>query len=286
MSEPTTTPSTETPPTDSGSAPSDLLGVEQTPAVEQQLKEAGLDLGPTEEEKKAEEDKKAKEAEVVAEKKKADEEAAKAEADAKAEEERKKGEVVPEEEEVTLTDEEAQAIIKKKLGKQEEPPPWEKENREPTQQEVLDYVAQRSAKILEEKQAKEQEVQEAAKTEEEKKKTAYAEAWNKEWGRQIDSLETNNYLPKVVNKDDVKDPGLVARKQLWDEAVKHNSMNLIEVYLLYIHPNKGKQPAGEKAPISHGESANPETPPEGEEFSYEDIHGKDAQEAAANVVIK
>lgn len=267
-----------------------IAGVERTPEVDERLKEFGIDLEPSPEEVAAEEEKK-KAAEVEEAKKREEEEQAKKleeEAKQKELEAQKAKENLPEEEKLSISDEDAQALVEKATGKKkgEEKYPWELENREPTEKEVLDYVSEKSAEIVLEKQAAKEKQQKEEQEAEEQKKTEIRTAWEKEWGRQIDGLEGAGYLPKVVNKDDPKDSGNIARTELWNEAAKLGMMNLTEVYLLHILPKKGKQPAGANAPISRGESADT-TPPENDgDYFYDDIHGKDPSDFASEVVVK
>lgn len=107
------------------------------------------------------------------------------------------------------------------------------------------------------------------------------EAFNKYVDQQLEDLYKNNKLPRIVNKDDDRDPGVVARKALFQtmlevnqERVKNNLDPIYSVkeiyYEYYKAPNR--QPAGADAPISIGRgNAQVDS---GEDYSYADIRKK------------
>lgn len=234
-----------------------IEGVERTPEVDEQLREFGIE---PEEEKKDEtpepEKPEAVEPQVPF----------KEESPAPVEEKAT-------EEEIEITEEAAQKLIEDQTGKSkqdDEQYPWEKENREPTQREVLDYVADRTIKLQEERKTEAERV----KTEQQNQNL---QAYQKQWKGNLDFLESNNYIPKVSNKDDKNDLGLVARTKLFEQAVLHNELDLEKVYWRYVKPNEGKQPPGADAPIARGANADTEKSQDDDEFFYDEIHNKDPE---------
>lgn len=139
-------------------------------------------------------------------------------------------------------------------------PPWEKEGRNP---KSYKEVAEFSADLAEWKRQQGMKADEEAKAqavEEEKQKT---EAWNRHWDEQLEDLTTSGKLPKVENKDDPQDPGIVARKALWQAMYDINQTRLKEnkqalsslkevYYEHYKDPNA--QLPGADAPVSMGRS--------------------------------
>lgn len=245
---------------------SSLFPVEHTPEVDERLKEFGVDLSEPEEEKPAEppvEEKKEETPEVPVEQQPA--------ATPPAEE--------PEENKISGED--AQALIETQTGedkKEEEVYPWETEGREPTQKEVLDYIANKAVDIQEQRQAEAQKVeaekQQAAKAQEEQN----VAAWKNKWEGDVKWLEAKGYIRKVGNKDDPNDPGVKDRQKLLEQATLNNELDLRVVQLVHIEPNKGKQPAGVNAPISI--PSNDTTAAEGEDddFYYDEVHGRNPAE--------
>lgn len=234
-----------------------IEGVERTPEVDEQLREFGIEPEPEEEKKD--------EPEVPEKPAEAQPEPPKEEPPAPVEEK------PADEEEIEITEEAAQKLIEDQTGKQkqdDEQYPWEKEGREPTQREVLDYVANRTLELQEERKAETERVQK-------EQQDQNLENNKKIWNSNIEYLESNNFIPKVVNKEDKNDPGLVARTKLFEQAVLHNELDLEKVYWRYIKPNERKQPAGADAPIARGANADTEPKGDDDDFYYDEVHGKD-----------
>lgn len=235
-----------------------IEGVERTPEVDEQLREFGIEPDDPEEKK---------------EEPKPETPAAPTESTPPTKTEAPTEPVEQGEEEIEISEDAAQKLIEEQTGSKkdaDEQYPWEKEDREPTQREVLDYVAERTIQLQDERKAESERVQKEQQNQniEENKKI---------WNGNIEFLESNNYIPKVVNKEDKDDPGLLARTKLFEQAVLHNELDLEKVYWRYIKPNEGKQPAGADAPIARGANADTEPKKDDDEFYYDDIHNKDPE---------
>jgi hypothetical protein len=157
-------------------------------------------------------------------------------------------------------------------------PPWEKEERNPkSYKEVAEFSAELAEwKREQTEKAKEEETKQA---EESQKKTN--EQWNKYWDDQIEELIAEGKLPKVENKEDENDPGVKARKVLFQKMYEVAQSKIKEgkqpVYSLkelfafhYEDPNA--QPAGYDAPVSLGNRAG--STPSGDVIDYNEIHNK------------
>jgi hypothetical protein len=164
-------------------------------------------------------------------------------------------------------------------------PPWEKEGRNPkSYKEVAEFSAQLAEWKLEQTQKAKEEEEEQAK--EQQKQTN--EQWNKYWDDQLDELVASGKLPKVEDSKDPNDPGVVARKVLFQSMFdisqerlqqgKPAVTSLKEIfYEHYKDPNA--QPAGYDAPISLGKRAV--STGEKADYSYNDIHGSSYSEIIA-----
>lgn len=248
-----------------------LFPVERTPEVDERLREFGLDLDENEsvEEKEEDEEKPSGQATTKTE------DTTQAQQQTQEQTQQTQQEETTEEE-IPISDEQAQRIIESQTGKKEEDEvyPWEKENREPTQKEVLDYVAQKSADIQEQRRLESQKQEQARQEEARKQQEASIASWQNVWTDNLKFLEDNNYIPKVVDKNDKNDPGVKARTQLHEQAVLHGELDLEKVYFRYVLPNRGKQPAGVKAPVMRAPADTTEKQAD-DEFYYDEIHGKD-----------
>ncbi|SRR5258708_4679253 len=176
------------------------------------------------------------------------------------------------EEEDKVSDADAQKIIEKQTGEkksEDEVYPWEKEKRIPTDKEIIDYTAEKSAQIVERRQKEKQAEVDAVKVEEDKK----VDAWKTHWAKQYDELEKDGIIRPIKDVNDTSDPGVTDRNEIWNAMVKSGRTSVIETYYREVSPNKGKQPKGATAPIVGSESgASPENTDE--EYSYDEIHGK------------
>ena len=110
--------------------------------------------------------------------------------------------------------------------------------------------------------------EEEAKTRAQKESDKNLQYWNEKWDRELDSLEKAGHIPARKNQNDPNDPGVKARREIFEEAQKHNEYNLKVVYYENI-AGKKKQPAGADAPVAGGGKTVTKEP-EGE-FSYEEI---------------
>jgi len=171
--------------------------------------------------------------------------------------------------------------------------PWTKENREPTWEEALKYMADQNKDTVKQEILKElnDEVLAEEKREEEAAKTAaeqeriQTESWNKEWDRQLDALTTSGKIPRVLNPLDPNDPGVKERTALFTrmaeiaeenrKAGKPVSLSLIETHALHYTPPTATPP-GADAPVSGAQRAVATTP--STEFSYGEIHNQSLED--------
>jgi hypothetical protein len=160
--------------------------------------------------------------------------------------------------------------------------PWVKEGRTPkSYEEVAEWGAEVAEYKRSQKEAEVQKEQEAQKKtlEETNKK------WNEYWDSQLSDLRSQGKLPKIENADDPNDAGRIAQRGLFEEMYRlnqrqgvHPVTSLKEVYYEHYQPKKQNQPPGADAPISGGTKVI--EAPQGGEFSYNDIQGKDFYQLA------
>lgn len=171
-------------------------------------------------------------------------------------------------------------------------PPWDKEKRVPKDlTEVVSWIREENIAYTKAELKRERESEELQKKEAEEQATKeYAETenkWNIYWDTQLDELASKGKIPPIsesikaklakgetLSAQDAKDPGVVARADIFNLAQKNQNLNLKEVYYEYyveFSKNKNKQPAGANAPISAGRATKSDA--ENEEFTYDEIHG-------------
>lgn len=177
------------------------------------------------------------------------------------------------------------SIVDKIVGGQVEPKtPWSKEKRTPKDYDEIYEVAKEDAKketlaeieAREKQREKQIEVQKARDAESVKKQ-------NELWDEQLKSLTQAGHIPEVKKEiqeklakgeklegEDLEDPGIKARKELYTAAAENKETNLELAYYKYKAP-KSTQPPGAAAPVFGSRKA---VTPSGdqEEFSYEEIH--------------
>lgn len=168
--------------------------------------------------------------------------------------------------------------------KEEKKTPWDKEGRNPTWTEALEYVAnQTKEQLAAEAEAEAQkEAQEKAKAQEVEKSTV--EQWNKYWDTQLTELEADGLMPKIES-DKEDDPGRKARVALFETMHRVSSereakglpavTNLYEVRTRF-YKDPTAQPAGADAPISGTRTAS--TADEGKTFTYADIRNSSIED--------
>lgn len=168
--------------------------------------------------------------------------------------------------------------------------PWTKEGRNPKDYDEIADWAMTKNEILStrkaeesERQRQEQETQQKQVQEEQDKtqkqiQEEQAKAFNQVIDDELDELYTNNKLPRIKNKDDAKDPGVIARKHLFQTMLDINNqrkeegkpaiMSVSRIFHTYYKPPT-TQPAGADAPISLGQGMAEAADPE--DFSYADL---------------
>jgi hypothetical protein len=168
------------------------------------------------------------------------------------------------------------------LKKSEDPKdqtPWDKEGRQPTWTEALEYTAEKThERIKSDLETVEKQEKEQAKTQEENQ-VKFNENINKYWDTQIDELVAAGKLPAVKDAKDEKDEGKLFRIELFKTMVEVNKereakgldaiSNLKEIYYEHFKAPT-EQPAGENAPVFgavHGGATNT-----AEKVPYNEFH--------------
>lgn len=159
----------------------------------------------------------------------------------------------------------------------ENKPPWEKENRNPTYEEAINWAMTQAQpelvnKVTEQvkEELKKEAEEEEKKQQEEVEKTKQledqrTEQWTNVWNNQFGELEGKGLIPKVVQENvqlDEKglplDPGKRARYEIFQTMQQVSAertgqggaplMSVIEAYFMH-HKPSSTQPAGENAPV-------------------------------------
>lgn len=144
-----------------------------------------------------------------------------------------------------------------------------KHGRNPTWHELIPIMVEDAVKVIEERQIKKQQDEEAKKKDLEARETAQKEAFNKHIDSQLTDLKSKG---KIKNEQDQR--ALFQKMmEVNEERVKKGQdpiYSLKEIY--YEHYEPTRQPAGWNAPVSVGRGAPANS--SDEEYSYSDIRGK------------
>lgn len=160
--------------------------------------------------------------------------------------------------------------------------PWKKENRNPKDyDEIAEWAVQKKAVLDQraqvaavEKNKKDMETYQAQQGEQTKRINDYID-------RELEELYEEKKIPRIKDKDDVNDPGIVARKALFqsmldvnDQLRKDNKPAEYSIYKIFtkFYKSPSRQPAGADAPVSLGRSRASEG--DTEQVKYADIHRK------------
>lgn len=148
-------------------------------------------------------------------------------------------------------------------------------------EEIKDTTKTETLKEVDKKfEERDEKVKEAEKTKK-KKDAADLKKWDTYWKGQVTKLTEEGYLPKppeeiqkklddskTLTEDEMKDPSMVARANVYEKAREIKESNL---ELVYHRDIRGKpQSPGAQAPVL-GTRKGVAPPPSDEEFSYEDI---------------
>lgn len=138
---------------------------------------------------------------------------------------------------------------------------WEKEGRNPTYKEALDFVRENVTKTIKQEQEEVATKATAEREANEKAQQDRTEAFNKYIDDQLDDLISQGKLHKVVNKEDDKDLGVQERKALFKTMMEVNQgrigagkdpiYSIKEIFYEHYKP-VNRQPAGAEAPVSMG----------------------------------
>ena len=155
-------------------------------------------------------------------------------------------------EETEVKVDEYEQWAKKVFDETGKPPNWKQAA------EFIKENAKRELREEQEAKVKEEEEQKTKVVEEEKKVTT---DWNAFIDRELDDLYEENKLPRILNKDDETDPGVIARKALFKTMLDTNTRlqnegkpveySIYKIFHKYYKP-PNQQPAGADAPIAGG----------------------------------
>ena len=167
--------------------------------------------------------------------------------------------------------------------------PWDKEGRQPTWTEALEYMGEKThAKIKAEMEAEDQKEQQEAE-----KQTKTQEDFNKNintyWDKQIDELVKAGRIPAVQDEKNEKDEGKLFRVELFKTMMDVNQKrqeqgldaisNLKEIFYEHFKaPNQ--QPAGYDAPIAGAVRTNASASVE--KIPYGQFHGQSIEDIVGN----
>jgi uncharacterized protein YdaT len=129
--------------------------------------------------------------------------------------------------------------IKETLNTKTELPPGDTTFEPKDWNDVFSKVEEVAAAKYQAIEAEKQAQTEAAKADEER--------INAEFDRQLSQLEKEGKLPKVSDANDDNDPGVKARKEIFNLGVKYKSVDLIA--MADLRDSLKKQPEGAKAPV-------------------------------------
>ena len=183
-------------------------------------------------------------------------------------------------------------------GKTEDPniAPWVREKRNPhSYEEVADWGRLQAKREFEtslsEREAKAKQAQEEA----EKARLAGQSQLAQQWDSQLKELTTKEFIPapaeevqaklsknEKLSEEDLKDPGIEARRELYRLGQEHQETNLELVFYKYYLPEKSKVEPGRTAPVIGRVKGSSNQ--EGEISSYEDLHSGSLSDIAARSV--
>lgn len=158
---------------------------------------------------------------------------------------------------------------------------WKKEGRNPTYEEALEFVSEQAVEALEKRQAEKIQKEEETKKTQEKAQAEREANLNKYIDSELEDLIGKGKIPAITNKDDENDPGVRARRAIFQAMLDVNKERTAEgkdpIYspkIIYYEHYKAptQQPAGADAPVFGGKSGSVAS--EDNKFNYNDIHKK------------
>lgn len=167
-----------------------------------------------------------------------------------------------------------QAIVERIAGKKE-PERWQPKSYD----EIVERAKAETTAEIEKRQKEQAEAQKKQFEESEKQKQERVESMKKTWDEQISRLEETG-LPKLeesiakkiqngekLSEQELADPAVQARRQLYSIASENKEPNLELVYYKYM---QGRTNIGANAPV--GGARKSVTPQNDTPFTYEEIH--------------
>lgn len=152
----------------------------------------------------------------------------------------------------------------------------EKEKRDPTYIEALQFLKDATKTEVMAELKKEADEETETEKEAEETETKKNEEWNNYWNGQISDLEEATLIPKIADEKDQNDPGVKARIALFTAMTDYNATRKADgkpvTYSLkeiYYEIYSKRQVPGANAPIT---GINKGVSQDNKEYSYEDIH--------------
>lgn len=155
----------------------------------------------------------------------------------------------------------------------------EKEGRNPTYTEALEFVKEQAKAEMKAEQTKIEEEQKRRADEQTKLQEQATKQINDKLDEELNELYASNKLPKIKDANDPTDKGVIARRALFQTMMDVNQKRLEEgkpmidsvhrIFNNYYKPPK--QPAGADAPVSGGTRVSG---PAEEDIKYTEIHNK------------
>jgi len=158
---------------------------------------------------------------------------------------------------------------------------WDKEGRNPTYEEALDFVTTKAAEKIKADQVAEQEAKKNLEDQQKKRQETLEkeqnDAFNALVDEELEELYAKERLPKIVDANNPKDEGVIAKKALFQQMLDVNQerakqkkpliYSVNRIFHEYYKPPVD-QPAGADAPVSAGGSPNSDKT---EGFSYDSV---------------
>lgn len=181
---------------------------------------------------------------------------------------------------VEMVDKFKQVFGVKEDKKDEPTTPWEKEHRQPTWKEALDYVAEQSHERIKKEMEEADNLEKQQAETEQKRQSEYEQNMNTYWDMQLKELEEAGKIPKVTDPKNEKDPGRVARITLFTtmnevsaERQKKGLPAITSLKEIFYENYKPADtlPDGAYVPVA-GKTKAGGSSSDGKRYGYNDIH--------------
>lgn len=144
----------------------------------------------------------------------------------------------------------------------------EEHGKEPSWSQAADFIKEKAKREMREEDEAQKKAAEAEQAKIADQQKQNEKITNEFIDRELEELYADGKLPKILDQNDKNDPGVVARKALFQTMLEVNQKNQAEgkpleysVYKIFTKYYKSprRQPAGADAPVSAGSSNGPAT---------------------------